>query len=313
MAFEITRPGKSSLIVESPVMPMAGILGFGDVYRDLIQYEKLGAFVTAPVSYTPRSPANGQRVVPLDAGLLLHTGLPNPGISKVMGRYRSLWNSLPMPVILHIVATSLEHVRKCASRADAENAVDALEIGLNDDIEPDTAEQMIAAAVRNTEKPVLARIPSQNALELARAVADAGAGAVVACAPPRGVARSPLSGRLVDGRVYGPTIKPVALRLVNQLSRAIDIPIIGAGGIHSQQDARDFMDAGARAVQVDTAVWVQPKLIEYIARDLGGLVVTRTVGALPDEWHPGMGETERKAHEQQQSDADDDSAQNTPR
>lgn len=312
MSFEITRPDKSSLIVESPVMPMAGMLGFGDVYRDLIQYEKLGAFVTAPVSYTPRSPASGQRVVPLDAGALLHTGLPNPGISKVMGRYRSLWNSMPMPVILHVIATTLEHVRKCASRVDAENAVDAMEIGLNDDIEPDVTEQVIAAAVRNTEKPVLVRIPSQNALELARAAAAAGAGAVVACAPPRGVARSPLNGRLVDGRVYGPSVKPSALRLVNQIARAIDIPVIGVGGIHSQQDARDFLDAGAKAIQVDTAIWVNPKLFEYIARDLGGLVVTRAAGALPDEWHPGMGETERKARREQQQSGDSDSTQDTP-
>jgi imidazole glycerol phosphate synthase subunit HisF len=80
----------------------------------------------------------------------------------------------------------------------------------------------------------------------------------------------------------------------------VDIPVIGAGGIHSQQDARDFIEAGARAVQVDSATWVQPNLLEYIARDLGGLVLTRPVGALADEWHPGMGETERKAREEDQ-------------
>lgn len=299
MSIEITRPGKNSLIVETPVMPAAGSAGFGDVYRDLVQFEKLGAFVTNPVTYAPRSPANGTRVVPLDAGALVHTGLPNPGLSKVLGEYRNLWNAMPMPVIMHIVATSLEHVRKSASRIDAENAVDAIELGLNDDCTWKDAEQLVKGAVGNTEKPVLARLPLLDAFELAEAALEGGAAALVVAAPPRGTARDPVSGRLVSGRVYGPLVKPMALRVVGQLAGRLgdEIPIIGAGGIHSQQDARDFIEAGARAIQVDTLTWIQPKMLEYIARDLGGLVITRASGALADEWHPGMGDTERKARE----------------
>lgn len=73
MAFEITRPGKNSLVVETPVMPSAGIFGFGDVYRDLIKVEKLGAIVTNPVTYQPWQVATGTRVIPLDAGELVYT------------------------------------------------------------------------------------------------------------------------------------------------------------------------------------------------------------------------------------------------
>jgi dihydroorotate dehydrogenase (NAD+) catalytic subunit len=298
MATEITRPGKNSLVLESPVMPAAGTIGFGDTYRDLIQFEKLGAIVTNPVTYAPWSPATGTRVVPLDAGMLVHTGLPNPGLSKVMAKYRNLWNSLPLPVILHLVASSVEHVRKSASRIDAENAVDAIELGLNDDMGWEEAERFVKAAVGNTEKPILVRLPLQDAYELAQAAVDAGAGALVVAAPPRGTARDPHTGRLVSGRVYGPLVKPMVLRVVGQLVNRIDIPIIGAGGIHSQQDARDFIEAGARAVQVDTLTWIQPKMLEFIARDLGGLVITRAAGAMGDEWHPGMGETEKKAREE---------------
>lgn len=160
---------------------------------------------------------------------------------------------------------------------------------------------MVSAAVKNTEKPVLVRLPFRDSFEVALAAADAGAGALVACAPPRGTARDPLSGRLVSGRIYGPLIKPMALRMVGQLAARTDIPVIGSGGIHSQQDARDFIDAGARAVQVDSVTWVQPKMLEYIARDLGGLVLTRPTGALADEWFPGMGETDRKERERQET------------
>jgi dihydroorotate dehydrogenase (NAD+) catalytic subunit len=298
MAVEITRPGKNSLILETPVMPAAGTVGFGDVYRDLIQFEKLGALVTNPVTYSPWLPATGTRVVPLDAGMLLHTGLPNPGLSKVLGKYRAAWSALPLPVILHLVASSVEHVRKSASRLDAENAVDAIELGLSDDISWREAETFVKAAVGATEKPVLVRLSLQDAYEIAQAVADAGAGALVVAAPPRGTARDPHSGRLVSGRVYGPLVKPMVLRVVGQLVSRVDVPIIGAGGIHSPQDARDFIDAGARAVQVDTLTWVQPKMLEVIARDLGGWVVTRASGAMADEWHPGMGDTERKAREE---------------
>ena len=71
-----------------------------------------------------------------------------------------------------------------------------------------------------------------------------------------------------------------------------EIPIIGAGGVHSPQDARDYIEAGAVAVQVDTATWTQPKMLERIARDLGGWIATRRKDALMDEWHPDMGHTE---------------------
>jgi len=297
MTIEITRPDKNSLVVESPVMAASGILGYGDVYRDLIKFEKLGAFVTNPITYQAWQPATGTRVVHQDAGMLIHTGLPNPGISKVLSEYREKWKALPLPVIMHIVVTNLEHVRKCASRIEAEESVDAIELGLSDDVNWKDAEQFVSAAVKNTEKPVLVRIPFQDSYEIGLAVVDAGAGAVVACAPPRGTARDPQTGRLISGRLYGPLVKPMALRLVGQLAARVEIPVIGAGGIHSQSDARDFIDAGAKAVQVDSVTWIQPKMLEYIARDLGGLVLTRKAGALADEWHQGIGETERKERE----------------
>jgi dihydroorotate dehydrogenase (NAD+) catalytic subunit len=297
MSIEITRPGKNSLVLESPVMPAAGTAGFGDVYRDMVNFEKLGAFVTNPVTYQPWQPATGTRVVPLDAGFLIHTGLPNPGLSSVLSKYRATWEAMTIPVILHLVATTPEQVRRAAERLDEEHAVAAIELGLNDDIGWETAADFVKAAVDRLEKPVLVRLPLGDAYEIAQAVQDAGAGGLVVAAAPRGTARDPVTGRLVSGRVYGPLVKPMALRVVGQLASRVDIPITGAGGIHSPDDARDYIEAGARAVQVDSVTWVQPNVLELIARDLGGLVLTRPANALADEWHPGMGETEKKARE----------------
>jgi dihydroorotate dehydrogenase (NAD+) catalytic subunit len=224
----------------------------------------------------------------------MHTGLANPGLSKVLGKYRMLWRTIPLPIILHLVGDTKDNVSKSASRIDAEDAVDGIELGLHDDIQPKDAAEMVRAAVQRTDKPVLVRLPAQNTFEIAEAAEDSGAGALVACAPPRGTAREPKTGRLVSGRIYSPLVKPMILRIVGLLARRAGIPVIGAGGIHSAQDGRDYLEAGACAIQVDSVTWVQPDILELIARDLGGLVVTREAGAFPDEWHPGMGETERQ-------------------
>ncbi len=293
MSFDITRPGKYTLTVSTPVMPASGTFGFGDVYRDMVNFDKLGAIVTNPVTYAPWSPASGTRVVPVDAGVLMHTGLPNPGLSKILRQYEGQWGSLPVPLIVHLVGTTDEEVRKSASRLDEVESVAAIELGLSDDIAPDDAEALVKAAVQRTDKPVLVRLPFHDAPFIAGIVADAGAGALVVAAPPRGTARDPLTGRLVSGRIYGPVIKPMALRMVGQIARQLpDIPVIGAGGIHSTFDARDFIEAGAKAVQVDSVTWIRPNLLERVARDLGGWIVTRAAGAFPDEWHPDMGDTE---------------------
>lgn len=290
---ELTRPGKQALTIETPVMPAAGTMGFGDLYRDLVDFEKLGAFVTNPVTHQPWSPATGTRVVPLDAGILMHTGLPNPGISKIIGKYQGLWRTLPLPVIMHLVGTSVEDVRRCAHQIDHEESLDALELGLNDDIRPYDAERLVRAATDNTDKPVIVRLPFTDTEILGEAADDAGAAAVVVASPPRGTARDS-AGRLVSGRLYGPMVKPMILRLVGQMARRLQVPIIGSGGIHTPNDARDYIEAGARAVQVDSVTWVSPRTIEMIARDLGGLVLTQPTGALLDEWHPGIGETEKR-------------------
>ena len=289
MAVEITRSGKSSLILRTPVMPAAGTIGFSDEYRRLIDYANLGALVTNPVTIDSWRPASGARLAALDGGLLVHTGLPNPGLTKVISQNRRVWGKMPIPVILHLVGTTPAHVKRAVDLLDAVEEIAALELGLGDDISLRDALSLADAAVK-LEKPVLARLPFDAAEEFALPIADAGVDALVVAAPPRGTARDLQGGRLVSGRVYGPLVKPMALRMVGRLRRDLpaDIPIIGCGGIHSPQDARDFIEAGAVAVQVDTATWTQPKMLERIARDLGGWIATRHADALLDEWDPDM-------------------------
>lgn len=302
MTFEITRSGKNPLIVDTPVMTAAGTFGYGDSYTDMIKVTRIGAVVTNPVTYDRWSPASGRRVIHLDSGVLIHTGLPNPGLNKVLKNYRDKWLALKIPVVLHLVATSIDHVRKSAARLDTEDSVAAIELGLGDGITWEEAEQLVKAAVQKTEKPVLVRLPLQSAYEIAETVADAGAGALVISAPPRGMALDPVSGQMITGRIYGPMVKPMVLYVIQQLVKRIDIPIIGAGGIHTPQDAREYIKVGARAVQVDSVTWINPRMLEIIGRDLGGWVATRASGALSDEWYQGIGDTTMEQLRQEQDD-----------
>lgn len=293
---ELTRSGKTPLVVENPVMPASGTFGFdGAAYRDLIDLTKIGAIVTNPVTWRPRHAAHGPRVVPLPSGVLVHTGLPNPGISRLIKHYGSRWARSLAPVIVHVVATNPAEVAHCAGALERCEGVSGIELGLHDQAVPEEIAQILKAALESTQLPLLVCVPLYSAVESARAAQEAGAGGLVVAAAPRGTARDPETGRLVGGRVYGPWLKPQALRAVGQVARMATVPVIGSGGIHSPDDARDFIEAGASAVQIDTVTWTNPHMLEVIARNLGGLELTRAAGELADEWEPGMGQTMKMA------------------
>lgn len=289
---DLTHGGKSPLTVNNPVLLAAGVAGYdGGPYSGVIDLSKLGAIVTNPLTWRPRHAARGPRVVPIPSGVLVHTGLPNPGVRRAVKQYRARWARSLAPVIAHVVATTTEDVAASVSELERCEAVAGIEIGLHDQATPRDVELILRAAQDATLLPLLVRLPLYSAVELAPTAQDAGAGALVVAAPPRGTVRDPLSGQLAGGRIYGPWLKAQALRAVGQVARSVSIPVIGCGGIHSPDDARDFLDAGAVAVQIDTLLWTHPHMVEVIARNLGGLEFTRAAGALADEWEPGMGQT----------------------
>ncbi len=283
--------GKQPLQLANPVLAASGTVGFAGEYGKLIDLSKLGAIVTNPVTLKPRHAAVGTRVVPLDSGVLIHTGYPNPGINRVIRTYAPAWKTSACPVIVHLAATSPDDIGKCILALEGVEGVAAIEIGLSDDATVRDVRLIVSNALEHTDLAILLRIPLSNGGALAVAAQEAGAGAVVIAAPPRGTARDPISGQMIGGRVFGPWVKSLALRAVGHAASLVTIPIIGTGGIHNPDDAREMIAAGARAVQVDSITWVQPEMTEIIARSLGGLELTRAAGAFSDEWRPGIGET----------------------
>jgi dihydroorotate dehydrogenase (NAD+) catalytic subunit len=289
--------GKQALRLSNPVIGASGAFGFAGEYAKLIDLSLLGALVTNPITLKPRRPSTGTRVVALESGALVHTGLPNPGLYKVHRQYAARWRYSPTPIIVHLIGNTPDDLAECAQFLDRQEDIMAIELGLYDQATHRDARLMVGAVREHTQLPLLVKVPLYQALHVAAAAVDAGADALVVAGPPRGTTRDPYSGELAGGRMYGPWLKPLALRATGQIAAHVKVPLIGCGGIHDPADARDFLEAGAVAVQVDSVAWSVPGMVAVIARDLSGLEHTRAAGALPDEWDQNPDESVmRRSH-----------------
>ena len=241
---------KCDLAFDPPLMNAAGSLGFFPNTHSPMDWSNLGAFITNPISLTPRTPAHGRRYIAYPGGFLLHTGYPNPGMSLVLRRYARNWSRSPVPVIVHLLARSAAEVAKMARRLETVEGVSGLEVGVVSDASVEMVVALTQAACG--ELPVILQLPMERSVELAFRAIQAGAVAV-SLAPPRGV--FPVQGgEFVQGRLYGPAILPIALRTVQELTR-LGIPTIGAGGIYNQEQKNAMLAAGALAVQLDGVLW----------------------------------------------------------
>jgi dihydroorotate dehydrogenase (NAD+) catalytic subunit len=276
--FELAPDHKYGLSLKSPVMPASGAAGYGDEYADLINYNLLGALVTNPVSLRPRKAARGTRLRIHDNHLVVHTGLPNAGIKAVIQKYRSVWERLPTPVIVHLIATTPQETARAAVYLANIPGVLGIEIGLNDRVKSNRAIHLVNAAAEG-DLPVIVRIPFGRVDELAPLLVEEGASALTLTAPPRVVLppeqETPNENlRLYRGRMYGPAVYPMLLEILTRWGRKLPVPIIACGGIQSSQQALTCLNLGATAVQIDAVLWRQPTIMETIIVELPDLVTT---------------------------------------
>ncbi len=272
-----------SLRLKNPVMPASGTYDwFG---RDPAQVSagQLGAVVTKSVTLEPQKGAPPTRVAETPQGMLNAIGIPSVGLDAFLNDVLPKYRELTSAVIVSIQAYSPEECETMVARLGEESRVDALELNLScpnlnhgtiTAQSPRLSAEMVTAARRATRLPIIAKLSPNvtSIVEIAWAAEESGADALCLINTLKGMAinvetRQALLGNL-SGGLSGPAIKPVALYMVWECYEEVDIPIIGAGGISTVQDAIEFLLAGACAVQVGTATFREPRTLEQVVAGL---------------------------------------------
>jgi dihydroorotate dehydrogenase (NAD+) catalytic subunit len=242
---------KRDLYFSKPIMNAAGSLGFAPDPRNGIDLDSFGAFVTNPISLRPRLPTAHPALIEFPGGFLLHTGLPNPGLSSVLKKHESRWNRADIPIIVHLMADRPEETMRMVQMLEGIENVMAVELGfaplLTDDIFLLNLEMCVG------ELPLIFSLPAEQILSLGPRLMQGGA-AAISMTSPRGALMND-ENKLITGRLYGQSIFPRSLDIVHSAAM-IGMPIIGAGGVWTEQDAADMLSAGAMAIETDASLWV---------------------------------------------------------
>ncbi|HIE50804.1 MAG TPA: dihydroorotate dehydrogenase [Armatimonadetes bacterium] len=264
-----------TLRLRNPVLTASGTFGYGEEYADLVDLNRLGALVVKGLTLEPCPGNPPPRTVETPAGMLNAIGLQNPGVQVFLREKLPRLREYDVPLVVNINAHSGEEFAQLARILDDTEGIAALEVniscpnvkrgGLAFSADPRLAYAATQAVRKNTRLPVWVKLsPNVTDIQgLARAVAEAGADAVSLINTLVGMVidverRRPVLGNLTGG-LSGPAIRPVAVRMVWQVYQAIDLPLIGMGGIVTAQDALEFILAGATAVAVGTAHFVSPR------------------------------------------------------
>lgn len=276
----------AGMALRNPVLLASGTCNYGQELQSITDLSQLGGIVTKTITPQPRAGNRPQRIVETPAGMLNSIGLQNPGLEDFVENKWPFLESLDTQIVVNIAGHTIEEFADMAARLDDVQGIAALEVniscpnvkagGANFANSPSASAEVIGAVRRVTQHPVIAKLSPNvtDIAEIARAAEEAGADALSLINTLVGMAidvknRRPLLGNITGG-LSGPAIKPVALAMIWKVAQAVRIPLIGLGGICTAQDAVEFLVAGASAVQVGTASFVNPnagvEIVEGIRR-----------------------------------------------
>ena len=274
----------AGISMKTPVMGASGTFGFGIEYADFLDLDAVGAIISKGITPLPRPGNPGVRVAETPAGMLNCIGLENPGVDAFKRDIlHKVGAACKTPLIVNVSAGSVEEYGQIAADLDVDG-VAGLEVniscpnvkegGIVFGTQPEAAAAVTRSVKDNTKKPVIVKL-SPNVTDIttmAKAVEAAGADALSLINTLTGMAidittRRPILGNITGG-LSGPAVKPIALRMVWQASKAVSIPILGLGGIVTWQDAVEFMLAGASTVAVGAHNFVDPRAVETVAEGL---------------------------------------------
>jgi dihydroorotate dehydrogenase (NAD+) catalytic subunit len=282
--------------MRNPVMTASGTFGYGAEFADYMDLESIGALITKGLSLRPKAGNATPRIVETPGGMLNAIGLQNVGIDAFIAQKLPYLSSVATPVIVNLYGNTLEEYGEVASRLDALSGVAGIEVniscpnvkqgGIVFGTDPQAAKEVVRLVRRSTSKPLIVKL-SPNVTDvvlMAKACADAGADALSLINTLTGMAidlerRRPILAN-VTGGLSGPAIKPVALRMVWQVAKSVQLPIIGIGGIMNARDALEFILAGASAVQVGTASFLDPSAAQTIAKEMEQYLAENRIGSI---------------------------------
>ena len=284
---DLTTNLGGKLTLKNPVMTASGTFGYGFEYHKFFDISQLGAVVVKGIAPFPSHGNPTPRVAETASGILNAIGLQGPGVEKFLHgeEYMPFLRRIGATVIVNIWGKSIADYQDVARRLEADKAgIAALEIniscpnvkagGIAFGTDPVLAKEVVSAVREATSLPLITKLSPNvsNIGEFARAVVDAGSDMISLINTLTGMAIDAETMRFKiankTGGLSGPAVKPVALRMVYEASHAVDVPVIGMGGICTGEDAVEFLLAGASAVAVGTAIFADPyaplKVIEGI-------------------------------------------------
>jgi len=270
----------AGITMPTPVMTASGTFGFGEEFADFLDLSKIGAVVVKGTTLLPRRGNDGVRIAETPSGMLNCIGLENPGSDVFLNETLPRLKKYNMNVIVNISGSSAEEYGILAKKLDVEGVAgielnvscpNVKEGGIVFGTDPKAAASVVRAAKANTSKPVILKLSPNvtDIVPIAQACEAAGADALSLINTLLGMAidiktQRPVLGNITGG-LSGPAIKPVALRLVWQVAKAVKIPLIGMGGISCWQDAIEFFLAGASAISIGTTNFIDPAIAEKIS------------------------------------------------
>lgn len=269
-----------SLELKNPVMTASGTFGYGTEYADFMDISRLGAIIVKGTTLNPRQGNPYPRMAETPSGMLNAVGLQNKGVDYFVDHIYPEVRKIQTNIIVNVSGSCIDDYVQTAGIINTLDDIPAIELniscpnvkqgGMAFGVNSESAAQVVAAVRKAYDKTLIVKLSPNvtDITEIARAVEGAGADSVSLINTMLGMAidaekRKPILST-VTGGMSGPAVKPVALRMVWQTAKAVKIPVIGLGGICSATDAIEFLLAGASAVQIGTANFIDPSISEKV-------------------------------------------------
>ncbi len=287
----------AGIAMNTPVLTASGTFGFGEEFADFVDLSRLGGVMVKGTTLKPRRGNDGVRITESPMGMMNCIGLENPGVEVFLKDTLPRIGQYGMNVIVNISGSTVEEYGVLAEMLDVEG-VAAIELnvscpnvkegGIVFGTDPKAAAAVVREAKKHTKKPVILKLSPNvtDIVTMAKACEDAGADILSLINTLMGMeidihTQRPTLGNITGG-LSGPCIKPVALRMVWQVARAVKVPIIGMGGISCWEDAVEFFLAGASAVAVGTANFADPAVTMKICDGLSDYLADRGLESIQD-------------------------------